>query len=41
MNTPCGFTPLAPRDAQRMLESGKAILIDLPLPEREEHRDEP
>lgn len=29
MNNNCGFTPLAPRDAQRMLESGKAILIDI------------
>jgi len=29
MNNNCGFTPLAPRDAHRMLESGKAILIDI------------
>ena len=29
MITTCGFTPIAPRDAQRMLESGKAILIDI------------
>jgi rhodanese-related sulfurtransferase len=29
MNNTCGFTPLSPRDAQRMLESGKAILIDI------------
>lgn len=29
MNASCGFTPLSPIDARRMLESGKAILIDI------------
>ena len=29
MTTTCGFTPLPPREAQKLLESGKAILIDI------------
>ena len=29
MTTTCGFTPIAPREAQKLLESGKAILIDI------------
>lgn len=29
MSHTCGFTPIAPREAQRLLESGKAILIDI------------
>jgi rhodanese-related sulfurtransferase len=29
MTTACGFTPLPPREAQKLLESGKAILIDI------------
>lgn len=29
MTTTCGFTPLAPLEAKQMLESGKAILIDI------------
>lgn len=29
MNSNCGFSPLSPVEAKRMLESGKAILIDI------------
>lgn len=29
MTTACGFTSLPPREAQKLLESGKAILIDI------------
>ena len=32
-NTTCGFEPLSPLEAKRMLDSGKAILIDIRAPD--------